>query len=263
MGDALQVIVATIAFGMGIDKPNVRFVFHYEISDSVDSYYQEIGRAGRDGEPARAVLFYRQEDLAIHRFLAGGGQVDLEEVETVARAVAAHHEPVEPRRLREETHLSQTKLMTALLRLEEAGVVQLLPTGEVAPGRISENLEDVVETAVSREEQHRQYERSRLEMMRGYAELYDCRRKFLLNYFGEDFHAPCGNCDNCLAGHVRPEDEADRPFPLNGRVAHARFGAGTVQRYEGDSMTVLFDEVGYKTLSVEAVTSGGLLRAAS
>lgn len=58
MQDQAEVIVATTAFGMGVDKPNVRFVFHYEISDCVDSYYQEIGRAGRDGEKAVATLFY-------------------------------------------------------------------------------------------------------------------------------------------------------------------------------------------------------------
>jgi ATP-dependent DNA helicase RecQ len=73
MADRVDVVVATIAFGMGIDKPNVRFVFHAEISESLDEYYQEIGRGGRDGDPARAVLFYRPEDVGMRRFFAGGG----------------------------------------------------------------------------------------------------------------------------------------------------------------------------------------------
>ncbi|HEV7845953.1 MAG TPA: RecQ family ATP-dependent DNA helicase, partial [Thermoleophilaceae bacterium] len=72
MADRVDAIVATTAFGMGVDKPNVRFVLHNEPSDSVDSYYQEIGRAGRDDEPAEAVLFYRTEDLGVRRFFAGG-----------------------------------------------------------------------------------------------------------------------------------------------------------------------------------------------
>ncbi|WP_199336935.1 RecQ family ATP-dependent DNA helicase [Oscillatoria sp. FACHB-1407] len=81
MADEIDVLVATTAFGMGVDKPNVRFVFHADISDSIDSYYQEIGRAGRDGEPARAVLFYKPEDLNLRRFFASGGQVDTDQLE--------------------------------------------------------------------------------------------------------------------------------------------------------------------------------------
>ena len=80
MDDELDVVVATTAFGMGVDKPNVRWVVHAEISESLDSYYQEVGRAGRDGEPAEAMLFYRPEDLGLRRFFSGGGQVDLAEI---------------------------------------------------------------------------------------------------------------------------------------------------------------------------------------
>jgi ATP-dependent DNA helicase RecQ len=91
MDDRVDVVVATTAFGMGVDKPNVRFVFHSEPSDSVDSYYQEIGRGGRDGEPARAVLFHRAEDLGLRRFFAGGGHagVDREERQQFDRSRVA------------------------------------------------------------------------------------------------------------------------------------------------------------------------------
>jgi ATP-dependent DNA helicase RecQ len=76
MADEVDVVVATTAFGMGVDKPNVRFVFHSEPADSVDSYYQELGRGGRDGAAARALLFYRVEDLGLRRFFAGRADSD-------------------------------------------------------------------------------------------------------------------------------------------------------------------------------------------
>jgi ATP-dependent DNA helicase RecQ len=146
MNDEAEVIVATTAFGMGVDKPNVRFVFHHDISDCVDSYYQEMGRAGRDGEKALAILFYCPNDLNIRRFLASSGQVDAEEVEQVAAVVQKQDKPIKRRDLREQTGLSQAKVATALSRLEEVGVVEMLATGEVVeseqPPKVSEAAQE-------------------------------------------------------------------------------------------------------------------------
>jgi len=136
MDDDVDVVVATTAFGMGVDKPDVRWVVHAEISESLDAYYQELGRAGRDGEPAAAVLFYRVEDLGLRRFFAGGGQVDLAEIAAVHAAVAGAQGPVEPGRLQEETALSETKLATAVSRLEESGRSTCSPTGRWGSPRI-------------------------------------------------------------------------------------------------------------------------------
>ena len=148
---------------------------------------------------------------------------------------------------------------TALDRLEEVGRVELLPSGEVsAQGEIGA---EEIEAAAIEQEHRREFDRSRVEMMRGYAEVRDCRRGFLLNYFGEQFDPPCGNCDNCEAG-IAEDAPRTTPFETGSRVRHSEWGDGTVQRFEGDKMVVLFDDVGYKTLSVALVAENDLLEPA-
>jgi ATP-dependent DNA helicase RecQ len=99
-----------------------------------------------------------------------------------------------------------------------------------------------------------------VDMMRGYAESGGCRRSFLLSYFGQPFEPPCGACDNCDAGRVQAPT-AEWPFPVGARVVHPTFGDGVLQRYDGDRLVVLFDDVGYKSLALELVADRGLLRA--
>ena len=95
-------------------------------------------------------------------------------------------------------------------------------------------------------------------MMRGYAETAECRREYLLSYFGEAFVAPCGNCDNCDAGITGP-DVGAHPFEVGSRVRHPELGEGAVQRYDRDPVVVLFDEHGYRTLGVDLVLKHRLL----
>ena len=261
MQDEAEVIVATTAFGMGVNKENVRFVFHYDISDSVDSYYQEIGRAGRDGERADAILFYCSKDLAIHRFLTGSGKVDADEVELVAKVILEHKKAIDPLRLREILDIPQTRLMQVLSYLEELHVIEIQSNGNVVACDNPPDLDEAAEESARLHESRRQFVRSRIEMIRGYAELQDCRRKYLLNYFGEELNEPCGFCDNCDAGlSASVEAGAEgKPFPLNSHVKHTAWGEGVVMRYEGEKMVVLFEEVGYKTLSIDIVKERGLL----
>jgi ATP-dependent DNA helicase RecQ len=261
MADEVDVIVATNAFGMGVDKPNVRFVLHYDISDSVDSYYQEIGRAGRDGNPAKIILFYATNDLKLRRFFASGSKLDAEQVEKIVDAVQSQAEPATPQDLQEQTNLSKSKLKTALNRLTEAGVVTTLPSGEVIASEDPPNVCEATAEVLIAQERRQHFERSRLEMMRGYAEVRDCRRKFLLNYFGESFDAPCDRCDNCEAGII-VENKGYQPYPLNSRVVHKSWGEGLVMRYEGDKIVILFDQVGYKTLETQMAVLRSLIKRA-
>jgi ATP-dependent DNA helicase RecQ len=261
MRSELEAVVATTAFGMGIDKADVRWVFHAEVSESVDAYYQEIGRAGRDGEPARAVLFYRSEDLGLRRFFAGGGHVEVDEIAQVLDAVRRAQGAVEPAALQDAVGLPETRLATAIARLGEAGAVSVRPSGEVEATSAAADSADAVRAAAESEEKRRTFDRSRVEMMRGYAETDDCRRAFVLSYFGEPFAPPCGRCDNCEAGRTEAPP-ADVPFEVGARVAHASWGAGVVQRYDEDAVVVLFDEVGYKTLALDVIRERGLLEPA-
>lgn len=107
-------------------------------------------------------------------------------------------------------------------------------------------------------EEHQRLVRSRIEMMRGYAETTGCRRQFLLGYFGEQLQEPCGNCDTCSAGTATGL-VTDERFPRNSRARHREWGSGVVMWTESDRLTVLFEDVGYKTLARAAVDEGDVL----
>jgi ATP-dependent DNA helicase RecQ len=207
MSGEAEVIVATNAFGMGIDKSDIRFVYHYDISDSLDSYYQEIGRGGRDGEKAEAVLFFRAEDIGASSFKASEGRLNPDEAERVAEVIADQGGPVEPGEISDQANLSERKLVTAIHRLEDVGALKVLPTGEV---QVDENadLREAARAAAEEQERRREIKKQRLRQMQEYADTSRCRREFLLRYFGDDFTGPCQKCDNCEAAgqgiHVDP-----------------------------------------------------------
>ena len=241
MAGDLDVIVATNAFGMGIDKPDVRTVVHAAVPGSLDEYYQEVGRAGRDGLASDGVLIYRQEDLGLRRFFASG-TLKLEDVQAVAAGARSGADRDE---IAERTGFGPRKLPRLLSALDEAG-------GDP-------------EAAVAASEARQRLERSRVEMMRGYAETDGCRRQFLLGYFGETLDEPCGNCDNCRSGSAEDvaDTEIDAPYAVQSAVHHDVFGNGVVMRYEGPQrIVVLFESEGYKVLDLEAVTSRDLLEPA-
>ena len=282
LADGLDVVVATTAFGMGIDKPNVRFVVHADIPESLDAYYQEIGRAGRDGEPASAVLHYRSEDLGLRKFF-GTHSPDPDSLLAVLKVLKAADGPAPKSSLAELTGFPARRITALVNQLQEAGAVSIGKRGVRLASKAK--LPALVQAAVERAEARQRVDHSRLTMMRAYAETDGCRRQFLLGYFGEDLPEPCGNCDGCAeaAGHDAgpqatdqpgkdqpgkasdgggPVSAADEPFPLQSAVVHKDWGPGLVMRHEDDVITVLFEHEGYKTLSRSAVMEHELLKPA-
>jgi ATP-dependent DNA helicase RecQ len=256
----LDVVIATIAFGMGIDKADVRWVFHADVSGSLDEYYQELGRAGRDGEPADAVLYFRREDLALPRMYASGGGPSRKELEAVASALGRDGSPARLADVAQQAGLSRNRAESAALALADTGGVALDPDGTVhVTGSIGTSAEKAVELVRAR----RAIERTRVDAMEAYAEHRGCRWKFLLEYLGEPAPDRCGHCDNDEREEANSdESHPGRPFARGSRVQHHAFGEGEVIGYVGSSILVAFDRVGYKRLDLGLVTDGHLLDAA-
>jgi ATP-dependent DNA helicase RecQ len=163
--------------------------------------------------------------------------------------------------LRDVTHLSETKVVAALGRLADIGFVSVLPDGRVAAADTDVAIDDAATEAATAQHNRKEYDRTRVEMVRGYAETSGCRREYILSYFGEEFTPPCGNCDNCDGG-LTAADARSHPFAVGTRVRHDEWGDGAVQRYDGDTVVVLFDEGGYRTLSLDLVNERELLKPA-
>jgi ATP-dependent DNA helicase RecQ len=213
----LQVVVATNAFGMGIDRPDVRLVIHYNLPGTLEAYYQEAGRAGRDGDPARAVLLYATRDRALQEFFIENDAPASNELRSLYNAlgngakVSATDVWIGSDDLAIATGLPDVKIRVGLEQLESAGVIERLGDDglRMLVRRKAWNAA-ATSAATAVVEQRRRHRRQQLDAMIGYAEANTCRRRILLNYFGDPAPAEADVCcDNCEAARTAPAQPAD------------------------------------------------------
>ncbi|HEX2055221.1 MAG TPA: RecQ family ATP-dependent DNA helicase, partial [Nitrospiraceae bacterium] len=188
MNDEFRAVVATKAFGLGIDKPDLRFVIHYAFPDSLESYVQEAGRAGRDGKPAHAVLLYRLEDRRVQAYFLGGKYPRREECLQVYRAVTTLQSGggASAEWLAERVGLPLKRLKVIAARLEKAGVLNRT-RGGFRVERDFRTDEDFAAYLDDYDGRQRQDE-DRLATMMKYGQTTECRVRFLTRYFSKEIH---------------------------------------------------------------------------
>jgi len=271
MDGKLRVMVATNAFGLGIDKPDIRFVLHYQLPSGLEAYYQEAGRAGRDGQAALCTLLFLRADKAVQQFFLVGRYPTDDDAVALHQALA--ESPAEGGAwtlplLQARLGRPRTKLQVALGLLRRHKVVAV-EDGEVR--LLRRDLEgDALRKLMAAYRDKRDQDRQTLERMVFYAQTGQCRWRLLLEHLeGEASFERCRHCDNCLriarqeealeraakadATGQESEGPARAVFAAGDIVMVRRYGRGEVRQASATEVTVAFADNSLRNFQPEFV----------